>query len=195
QVDRLKRLVTEPDELELTEEQIQADNLVNVAFEAGKNVLLYGVTGSGKTYIYIQQIKKALAIGKQALLLIPEVALTEQLVSRLQHYFGNEMGVWHNYYSSHERTELYEKVLKGEVRFVVGARSALFAPFTDLGVVVIDEEHENSFKQFDKRPHYHGRDAAIQLAHMLGCGCLRAAQHHPTNCGTFVWKADGKRFP
>lgn len=172
QVDRLKRLVTEPDELELTEEQIQADNLVNVAFEAGKNVLLYGVTGSGKTYIYIQQIKKALAIGKQALLLIPEVALTEQLVSRLQHYFGNEMGVWHNYYSSHERTELYEKVLKGEVRFVVGARSALFAPFSDLGVVVIDEEHENSFKQFDKRPHYHGRDAAIQLAHMRGCRVL-----------------------
>lgn len=172
QVDRLKRLVTEPDELELTEEQIQADNLVNEAFEAGKNVLLYGVTGSGKTYIYIQQIKKALAIGKQALLLIPEVALTEQLVSRLQHYFGNEMGVWHNYYSSHERTELYEKVLKGEVRFVVGARSALFAPFSDLGVVVIDEEHENSFKQFDKRPHYHGRDAAIQLAHMRGCRVL-----------------------
>ncbi|NBP05432.1 MAG: primosomal protein N' [Bacteroidetes bacterium] len=172
QVDRLKRLVTEPDELQLNAEQKVADNLVNTAFEEGKNVLLYGITGSGKTYLYIQQIKKALAAGKQALLLVPEVALTEQLVSRLEHYFGNEMGVWHNYYSGHERTELYEKVLKGEVRFIIGARSALFAPFSNLGIVVIDEEHENSFKQFDKRPHYHGRDAAIQLAYMHGCRVL-----------------------
>lgn len=172
QVDRLKRLVSEPDELELTPEQTAADSQIHAAFSSGKNVLLYGVTGSGKTYLYIQQIKKALSEGKQALLLIPEVALTEQLVSRLEHYFGNEMGVWHNYYSGHERTELYEKVLKGEVRFIVGARSALFAPFSNLGVVVIDEEHENSFKQFDKRPHYHGRDAAIQLANMHGCHVL-----------------------
>lgn len=172
QVDRLARLVTEPDELELTIEQQMAADQVAAAFETGKNVLLYGVTGSGKTYLYIQQIKQALNNGKQALLLIPEVALTEQLVSRLEHYFGNEMGVWHNYYSGHERTELYEKVLRGDVRFVVGARSALFAPFSDLGVVVIDEEHENSFKQFDKRPHYHGRDAAIQLARLHQCRVL-----------------------
>ena len=179
QVDRLKRLVSEPDELELTPEQAIANQQINNAFESGKNVLLHGVTGSGKTYLYIQQIKKALAAGKQALLLIPEVALTEQLVSRLEHYFGNEMGVWHNYYSGHERTELYEKVLKGEVRFIVGARSALFAPFSNLGVVVIDEEHENSFKQFDKRPHYHGRDAAIQLAHLHGC-CVLAGSATPS---------------
>ncbi|MFN5217513.1 MAG: primosomal protein N' [Sphingomonadales bacterium] len=172
QVDRLLRLVSEPDELDLTAEQHLANEQVNAAFEAGRNVLLYGVTGSGKTYLYVQQIKQVLAEGKQALLLIPEVALTEQLVSRLEHYFGNEMGVWHNYYSGHERTELYEKVLRGDVRFVVGARSALFAPFSNLGIVVIDEEHENSFKQFDKRPHYHGRDAAIQLAHMHGCRVL-----------------------
>jgi primosomal protein N' (replication factor Y) len=172
QVDRLKRLVTEPDELELTPDQIAADYQIMNAFKSGKNVLLHGVTGSGKTYIYIQQIRKALAEGRQALLLIPEVALTEQLVSRLEHYFGNEMGVWHNYYSGHERTELYEKVMKGDVRFVVGARSALFAPFTNLGIIAIDEEHENSFKQFDKRPHYHGRDAAIQLARLHGCPVL-----------------------
>lgn len=179
QVDRLKRLVSEPDELELTPEQAIANQQINNAFESGKNVLLHGVTGSGKTYLYIQQIKKALAAGKQALLLIPEVALTEQLVSRLEHYFGNEMGVWHNYYSGHERTELYEKVLKKEVRFIVGARSALFAPFSNLGVVVIDEEHENSFKQFDKRPHYHGRDVAIQLAHLHGC-CVLAGSATPS---------------
>jgi primosomal protein N' (replication factor Y) len=179
QVDRLKRLISEPDELDLTAEQSIANQQINNAFASGKNVLLHGVTGSGKTYLYIQQIKKALSEGKQALLLIPEVALTEQLVSRLEHYFGNEMGVWHNYYSGHERTELYEKVLKGEVRFIVGARSALFAPFSNLGAVVIDEEHENSFKQFDKRPHYHGRDAAIQLAYLHGC-CVLAGSATPS---------------
>jgi primosomal protein N' (replication factor Y) len=172
QVDRLESLDAEPVTFHLSPAQQLAAGEIDKSIEKGRNVLLYGATGSGKTYLYIHQIKKALEKGLQALLLLPEVALTEQMVSRLSHYFGDEMGVWHNFYSGSERTELYEKVLNGTVRFVVGARSALFAPFNKLGVVVIDEEHENSFKQFEKRPHYHGRDAAIQLAHFHGCQVL-----------------------
>ena len=166
QADRLGSFAAEPRELELSAEQEIASGLIDEAFVAGKNALLFGVTGSGKTYVYIHQIKKVLEQGKQALMLFPEVALTEQMVSRLAHYFGDEMGVWHNYYSGHERTELYEKVRNGQIKLLVGARSAVFAPFSKLGLVVIDEEHENSFKQFEKRPHYHGRDAAIKLANM-----------------------------
>lgn len=172
QTDRLKGFEAEPHEFKLSEHQKAADEQIREGFEQGKNVLLYGATGSGKTYLYISRILQALEQGKQALMLVPEVALTEQLVARLSHYFGSEMGVWHNYYSGNERTELYEKVMNGSIRFVIGARSALFAPFTRLGVVVIDEEHENSFKQFEKRPHYHGRDAGIQLAAFHGCQVL-----------------------
>lgn len=172
QADRLKSLESEPFEFSLSPAQQKADENIINAFGNDKNVLLYGATGSGKTYLYISRIREALATGRQVLMLVPEVALTEQMVARLSHYFGAEMGVWHNYYSGHERTELYEKVRNGSIRFVIGARSALFAPFERLGLVVIDEEHENSFKQFDKRPHYHGRDAAIQLAHFHGCQVL-----------------------
>ena len=172
QTDRLKGFDAEPFEFELSAKQAAANAEITKAFEQEQNVLLYGATGSGKTYLYISCILQVLEQGKQALLLVPEVALTEQLVARLSHYFGSQMGVWHNYYSGNERTELYEKVMNGSIRFVIGARSALFAPFANLGVVVIDEEHENSFKQFEKRPHYHGRDAAIQLAHLHGCRVL-----------------------
>lgn len=172
QIDRLKTDESEEQHYTLTDKQALVTQQMDEAFGRGQNVLLYGDTGSGKTLVYVQKIKEVLEKGKQALLLLPEIALTEQMVGRLAHFFGKEMGVWHNFYSGNERTELYEKVLKGDVRFVVGARSAVFAPFDNLGLVVIDEEHENSFKQFEKRPHYHGRDAAIQLAHFHGCQVL-----------------------
>lgn len=157
---------------ELTPKQNEACKEIQNAFNTGKNALLYGETGSGKTFVYQHFIAKTLAEGKQVLYLVPEVGLTEQLVARLSQFFGLELGVWHNYYSGSERTELYLKVRNGQVKLLVGARSALFGPFANLGLVVVDEEHENSFKQYDKRPHYNGRDAALQLAAMHGCPAL-----------------------
>lgn len=148
----------------LTEEQENAYLCARQAFEEDKKVVLYGVTGSGKTIVYLKLIQDTLALGKQVLYLIPEVALTEFLVQRFESYFGNTMAVWHHYYTSNERTEIYHKIKDNKTQILVGTRSAVFAPFADLGLIVVDEEHENSYKQFDKRPRFQARDAALKLA-------------------------------
>jgi len=128
--------------------------------------LLHGVTSSGKTEIYVNLIKKQLDSGKQVLYLLPEIALTTQLVERLQHYFGEQVAVFHSRYSSNERVEVWHNLLsqKSKAQLIVGARSAMLLPFSDLGLIIVDEEHEQSFKQFDPAPRYHARDAAIVLA-------------------------------
>lgn len=149
---------------QLTALQKTALDVVRNALEAQQPALLFGVTGSGKTHIYMDLVKEALANGKQVLYLLPEVALTEHLVAKMSAFLPVEIGVWHHFYSSHERTELYDRILKNQIQFVVGTKGAVFAPFTDLGLIVVDEEHESSYKQFDKKPFYHGRDAAFQLA-------------------------------
>ena len=149
---------------QLTALQKTALDVVRKALEAQQPALLFGVTGSGKTHIYMELVKDALANGKQVLYLLPEVALTEHLVAKMSAFLPVEIGVWHHFYSSHERTELYDRILKNQIQFVVGTKGAVFAPFTDLGLIVVDEEHESSYKQFDKKPFYHGRDAAFQLA-------------------------------
>lgn len=172
EISRLEVIHTESSEPELSADQKIAADAIQKAFDKGENSLLYGVTGSGKTHVYIHFIRQMINQGKQVLYLVPEVGLTEQLVLRLGAFFGDSMAVWHNYYSGAERTEIYGKVKSGEVKLLLGARSALFAPFTALGLIVIDEEHENTFKQFDKRPHYHARDAAIQLASMTDARVL-----------------------
>jgi primosomal protein N' (replication factor Y) len=136
--------------------------------------LLYGVTSSGKTEVYIKLLEEVLDSGKQALYLLPEIALTSQLINRLQAYFGNKVAVYHSKYSIHERVEVWNNVLqnKDKARIVIGARSALFLPFFDLGLIVVDEEHEASFKQFDPAPRYHARDAAIVLANLQNAKCV-----------------------
>ena len=149
---------------QLTALQKTALDVVRNAFESQQPALLFGVTGSGKTHIYMELVKEALASGKQVLYLLPEVALTEHLVAKMSAFLPVEIGVWHHFYSSHERTELYDRILKNQIQFVVGTKGAVFAPFTDLGLIVVDEEHESSYKQFDKKPFYHGRDSAFQLA-------------------------------
>ena len=149
---------------QLTALQKTALDVVRNAIESQQPALLFGVTGSGKTHIYMELVKEALASGKQVLYLLPEVALTEHLVAKMSAFLPVEIGVWHHFYSSHERTELYDRILKNQIQFVVGTKGAVFAPFTDLGLIVVDEEHESSYKQFDKKPFYHGRDAAFQLA-------------------------------
>lgn len=131
-------------------------------------VLLHGVTGSGKTEVYMQLIAKQLALGKQVLYLVPEIGLTTQLMQRLHTFFGAHLAVYHSRYSPQERTEIWQKVIGSnpKAQLILGARSAVFLPFQDLGLVIIDEAHETSFKQYDASPRYHARDAAMVLARM-----------------------------
>lgn len=129
-------------------------------------VLLHGITASGKTQLYIELIQQTLAAGKQALYLLPEIALTAQMVARLRKVFGNDIGVYHSRFNDQERVEIWHKVLQQEYKVVLGARSAVFLPFQNLGIVVVDEEHDPSFKQHDPAPYYHARDTAIYLANL-----------------------------
>lgn len=130
--------------------------------------LLHGVTSSGKTEIYVKLIEEVLNEGRQVLYLLPEIALTAQLITRLQNYFGEQVAIFHSKYSVHERVEVWNNVLhnSAKAKIVLGARSSIFLPFNNLGLTIIDEEHEQSFKQFDPAPRYHARDTAIVLANM-----------------------------
>ena len=152
--------------LQLSETQSKAYSEIIESFNTKEVSLLHGITSSGKTEIYTKLIEDYLAQGKQVLYLLPEIALTTQLVSRLTQHFGNEVAVFHSKYSNNERIEVWNQVLEksDKAKIVIGARSALFLPFSNLGLVIIDEEHEPTFKQQDPAPRYHARDAAIVLA-------------------------------
>lgn len=150
----------------LSDVQNRAYEEIKESFQSKDVSLLHGVTSSGKTEIYTKLIEDYIAQGKQVLYLLPEIALTTQLVSRLTQHFGNEVAVFHSKYSNNERIEVWNQVLEksDKAKIVIGARSALFLPFSNLGLVIIDEEHEQTFKQQDPAPRYHARDAAIVLA-------------------------------
>tara|TARA_R110002072_G_scaffold125944_3_gene262614 strand:- start:148514 stop:150907 length:2394 start_codon:yes stop_codon:yes gene_type:complete len=152
----------------LSEAQQVAFDQVKESFKTQDIVLLHGVTASGKTELYVKLIAESLAKGEQVLYMLPEIALTTQLISRLQKYFGAQVSVYHSKYSVNERVEVWNNVLASaaKAQIVIGARSSLFLPFKNLGLVVIDEEHEPSFKQYNPAPRYHGRDAAIVLANL-----------------------------
>lgn len=156
---------------ELSQDQMRAYKAIQQVFETKNNCLLHGVTGSGKTQIYIELIKEHIAKQEQTLYLLPEIALTTQLVKRLQMVFGKEVFVYHSKLNNQERVELYREARTGKGIFV-GARSAIFLPFTNLKFVVIDEAHDGSFKQQDPAPRYQGRDAALYLAHIAGAKTL-----------------------
>lgn len=157
-----------PDRIQpLSPAQKAAEDSINAQFNEKNVVLLHGVTSSGKTEIYIHLIKKAIDEGKQVLYLLPEIALTVQMTRRLHNVFGSRLGIYHSRYSDAERVEIWKKQLSAEPYDVIlGARSAIFLPFTRLGLVIVDEEHETSFKQQDPAPRYHARSAAIMLARM-----------------------------
>ena len=169
QVDRLVNQKKETKAFkELTDAQQKAYDEINLSFETTKVTLLHGVTGSGKTEIYVQLIQDYLEQGKQVLFLLPEIALTTQLIQRLSSYFGELVGVYHSRFNQNERVEIWNKVLNNDLsqyRIVLGARSAVFLPFQDLGLIIVDEEHESSFKQYDPSPRYNARDSAIVLGH------------------------------
>lgn len=189
-------------ELELSANQQFAFESIKENFKEKAVCLLHGITSSGKTEIYIKLIEEYLAIGKQVLYLLPEIALTAQLVSRLRAHFGNKVAVFHSKYSNNERVEVWNQVLLNaeKAQIVIGARSALFLPFHDLGFVVIDEEHEQTFKQSDPAPRYHARDAAIVLANahqakvLLGSATPSIETYYNAISGKFGFVEILKRF-
>ncbi|HEX8461139.1 MAG TPA: primosomal protein N', partial [Segetibacter sp.] len=134
--------------------------------------LLQGVTSSGKTQIYIKLIEQQIKEGKQVLYMLPEIALTAQVIRRLQIYFGGYITIYHSKFNSNERVEIWNKIKTGETKVVLGARSSLFLPFNDLGLIIVDEEHDPSFKQQEPAPRYHGRDAAIYYASLFNAKVL-----------------------
>ena len=167
QVDRL--VTTSVDgatEICLTPAQQKAMDVLSMKFEEKPVVLLEGITGSGKTAIYSQQIAACMEMGQQVLYLLPEISLTTQIVTRLKAQFPDRLAVYHSKFNPQERAEVWQHVLKGDrkAQLTIGARSALFLPFQKLGLIVVDEEHENSYKQFDPAPRYQARDVAIVMA-------------------------------
>lgn len=184
----LKQEELEVDRLETTEKsasikalnanQLEALNKIHAEFKSKSTVLLHGVTASGKTEIYIQLIQEQLKAGKQVLYLLPEIALTSQIIDRLTSVFGTKAGVYHSKFNDQERVEIWNKVLEfnnspdNKYQLILGTRSSLFLPFTNLGLIIVDEEHETSFKQQDPAPRYHARDAAIVLAGLFNAKVL-----------------------
>ncbi len=167
-VDRLAYTSIAPaKEIEFSPAQQTAYEELEKGLTEKEVALLHGVTGSGKTLLYIHKIKECLAQGKQAIFLLPEIGLTTHLVSRLYAYFGEEMGVYHSRFSNNERVEIWEKVRKGTYKLVVGARSAMWLPYTNVGLIICDEEHDMSYKQKDPAPRFHARDAAIYFASLF----------------------------
>ncbi|WP_010135387.1 replication restart helicase PriA [Ochrovirga pacifica] len=150
----------------LSEEQVEALSKIKAQFLEKEVCLFHGVTGSGKTEIYVHLIQQAIDRGEQVLFLVPEIALTTQLIFRLQKFFGDELAVYHSKYSLNERAEVWYQILEQspKAKIVLGTRSATLLPFTNLGLIIADEEHETSYKQFDLAPRYHARDTAIVLA-------------------------------
>ncbi len=172
-VDRLPLLSKEINiDFTLSESQNSVLDDVREQFEENKVTLLHGATGSGKTLIYIRLIEEYFRKGKQVLYLLPEIALTTQIIRRLQKHFGGNISIYHSRFNNQERVEMWNKVKSGEIRIVLGARSAVFLPFSDLGLVIIDEEHDSSYKQQDPAPRYNARDAAIFNASIFGAQVL-----------------------
>lgn len=157
----------------LSEAQARASAGITAHYNAGKRVvLLHGITGSGKTEVFLEQVRQALDAGGQVLYLLPEIALTTQMVARLQAVFGSAVGVYHSRFSDNERVEVWRGLQEGRFSFIVGVRSAVMLPFDNLTLIVVDEEHEATYKQSEPAPRYHGRDAAIMLAHRQGARVL-----------------------
>lgn len=184
----------------LSPEQQHAYNEILTSFNTHQTALLQGITGSGKTEIYINLIRQAIESGSQVLYLLPEIALTTQIVQRLKKVFGNQMGVYHSRFSDNERVEVWNGILEGKFRFIVGVRSSVFLPFDNLGLVIVDEEHETSYKQSEPSPRYHARDAAIMLAQLhhakalLGSATPSVESYHNAKLGRYGYVTLNRRY-
>lgn len=172
-VDRLPSLARDIKiDFELSPAQAAAANGVRQVLNEKTVCLLHGVTSSGKTLIYIKLIEQYIKEGKQVLYMLPEIALTAQIIRRLQKYFGGYITIYHSKFNPNERVEIWNKIKTGETKVVLGARSSLFLPFKDLGLIIVDEEHDASYKQQEPAPRYHGRDAAIYYASLFNAKVL-----------------------
>lgn len=172
-IDRLRTLPLHINtDFSLSAAQQQAFEELNTAFAAHTVCLLHGVTSSGKTQVYIKLIEQVMNTGKQVLYLLPEIALTSQIIRRLQKHFGGHIGIYHSKFNQNERVEIWNKTKAGELKVVLGARSALYLPFSNLGLIIVDEEHDTSFKQYDPAPRYNARDSAVYLASLYGAKVL-----------------------
>ncbi len=209
EVSRLKDYcqLSNPQNIVFSEAQRLAFDALNASLEKFPCVLFHGVTGSGKTEIYIQLIQKTIDEGKQVLYLLPEIALTTQIINRLRKYFGNQVGVYHSKYNEFERVEIWNAVNEetselGTTRFkiVLGARSAIFLPFNNLGLIIVDEEHDTSYKQINPAPRYNARDAAIYLSHLhkakvvLGTATPSIESFYNAKSGKYGYVALNKRY-
>ncbi|PCJ93459.1 MAG: primosomal protein N' [Flavobacteriaceae bacterium] len=189
-------------EILLNEHQEKALQDIQNSFTDDKVTLLHGVTSSGKTEVYIKLIEACIEKGKQVLYLLPEIALTTQLISRLQNYFGEKISVYHSKYNIQERVEVWNNVLecKNKAQIIIGARSAMFLPFSNLGLIVVDEEHESSFKQYDPAPRYHARDTAIVLAKLhqsnilLGSATPSIESYYNVKIGKYGYASIKRRY-
>lgn len=172
-VDRVENLPQKVSiDFELSEAQKIALDEINAVFTRKNVCLLHGITSSGKTQLYIRQIEEQIKRGKQVLYLLPEITLTAQIIRRLQKNFGGNVGIYHSKFNNNERVELWNKIKNGEIKIILGARSALFLPFKDIGLIIVDEEHDSSYKQQDPAPRYNARDAAIFYASLFNAKVL-----------------------
>ncbi len=189
-----------PHHVALSAEQKQAQAGILEAFSTHPVTLLRGITGSGKTEIYVSLIRQALDGGSQVLYMLPEIALTTQIVRRLQKIFGNAMGVYHSRFSDAERVEVWKGIQNGTFRFIVGVRSSVLLPFDNLGLIIVDEEHDASYKQQDPAPRYHARDAAVMLGQihhakvLLGSATPSLESHFLAQHGKYAFVRLDKRF-
>ena len=165
QKDRLEAYQGDIEEIEkLTDEQFRAKKEIDEAFAEGKNVLLHGVTSSGKTHIYLEKIEDVVAAGKNVLFLLPEISLTKQIVQRLEKKYGKQLGFYHQKLTDFERVEVWRRMKNNDIKILIGTRNALFLPFQNLGLIVIDEEHDSAYKPREVSPYFNAKDAAQILA-------------------------------
>lgn len=201
EVSRIEEISDETVDSELLNlEQNQALEQIQLSFDQNKAVLLHGVTGSGKTEVYIKLIERSLEEDRNTLFLLPEISITSQMVLRIRKHFGDLVGIYHSKFSQSERVELWEKTLKGEYKIILGARSALFLPFQGLGLIIVDEEHESAYKQNDFKPYFHARDMAYVLANsyqanlILGSATPSMESYHNAQIGKIGYVTLTKRF-
>lgn len=201
QVSRIAEIdndITDSESLSL--EQNQALNSIQESFDKNQTVLLHGVTSSGKTEVYIKLIERALEEDKTILFLLPEISISSQMVERIRKHFGELVGIYHSKFNQNERVELWEKTLNREYKIIVGVRSALFLPFQELGLIIVDEEHETSYKQHDFKPYFHARDMSMVLAKMskanviLGSATPSLEAYHNAQTGKFGYVQLTKRY-
>lgn len=173
QKDRIESYEGEIEEIEeLSEEQKTAKSEIDEAFEEGKNVLLHGVTSSGKTHIYLEKIEECIREEKNVLFLLPEISLTKQITQRLEKKYGRQLGFYHQKLTDFERVEVWRRIRQNDIRILVGTRNALFLPYQNLGLIVVDEEHDSAYKPREVSPYFNAKDAALVLGGLYKAGVI-----------------------